>query len=329
MARRILGLTFGVIALAVLASAPSAAADGLPVPGVITPSGGVPGADGTHYVAHTQDGATTVRELGMGDSVLQSTTVAGKFTVPAVALDGSPGGLSADGSTLALIRPRTNFPQSETHLLILDTDGLGIRDHLTLKGDYSYDAISPDASRIYFIQYLSPRDPTRYAVRAYDATAGRLLAKPIVDPNEENPDEMRGYPLTRTVSPDGRWAYTLYDGGGKHPFVHALDTTAGRAVCIDTPSLAGRRDLYQLSLTVGGDGSELTVADGTRPLAIVDTQTFEVRDPSEPAPTTSDGGGGGDWWRVIAPTAVVVLLGGGALFLILRRRGGGLAAGDA
>ena len=48
MARRILGLTLGAIALGIVASAPTAAADGLPVPGVITPSGGVPGADGTH-----------------------------------------------------------------------------------------------------------------------------------------------------------------------------------------------------------------------------------------------------------------------------------------
>jgi hypothetical protein len=327
MARRILGSTLGAIALAIVASAPTAAADGLPVPGVITPSGGVPGANGTHYITHTKHGATAVRELGRGDAVLQSATVPGRFTVPAVALDGSPGGLSADLSTLALIRPRTSFPQSETHLLILDTRGLEVRDRLTLKGDFSFDAISPDASLLYLIEYLAPRDPTRYAVRAYDVASGRFLGKPIVDPNEEDPGEMRGYPLTRTVSPDGRWAYTLYDGAGKHPFIHALDTTRGRAVCIDTPSLAGRRDLDQLGLSVSGDGSALTVVHGTQPVALVNTQTFEVTDPSEPAPRADPGNS--DAWRLIAPAAVVLLLGGGALFLILRRRGGDLAAGDA
>jgi hypothetical protein len=327
MARRILGLTLGAITLGILASAPTAAADGLPVPGVITPSGGVPGADGTHYISHTRRGTTTIRELGRGDALLRTATVPGRFTVPAVALDGSPGGLSADGSTLALIRPRTSFPQSETYLLILDANGLGVRDRLTLKGDFSFDAISPDASLLYFIQYLSPRDPTRYAVRAYDVAAGQFRAKPIVDPNEEDPDEMRGYPLTRTVSPDGRWAYTLYDGAGKNPFIHALDTSQGRAVCIDTPSLAGRRDLDQLNLTVSRDGTALTVAHGTPPLALVNTETFEVSNRSEPAPRT--GTGNSEPWRLIAPTAVVLLLGGGALFLILRRRGGDLAAGDA
>lgn len=327
MARRILALTLGAIALGIVASAPTASADGLPVPGVITPSGGVPGADGTHYITRTRRGATTIRELGRGDAVLQSATVPGRFTVPAVALDGSPGGLSADGSTLALIRPRTSFPQSKTHLLILDANRLGFRDRLTLEGDFSFDAISPDASLLYFIQYLSPRDPTRSAVRAYDVATGQFLAKPIVDPNEEGPDEMRGYPLTRTVSPDGRWAYTLYDGAGKYPFIHALDTSQGRAVCIDTPSLAGRRDLAQLNLDVSGDGSALTVVHGTQPVALVNTQTFEVSNPSESAPRT--GAGNSDAWRLIAPTAVVLLLGGGALFSMLRRRGGDLAAGDA
>jgi hypothetical protein len=327
MARRILGSTLGAIALAIVVSAPPAAADGLPVPGVITPSGGVPAADGTHYTTRMKQGATTIRELGRGDAVLQSATVPGRFTVPAVALDGSPGGLSADGSTLVLIRPRTSFPQSETRLLILDANGLGVRDHLTLKGDFSFDAISPDASLLYFIQYLAPRDPTRYAVRAYDVPSGRFFAKPIVDPKEEDPDEMRGYPLTRTVSPDGRWAYTLYDGAGKHPFIHALDTSQRRAVCIDTPSLAGRSDLDRLSLTVNGDGSALTVAHAAQPVALVDTQTFEVRDPSEAISRTD--AGNSDAWRLIAPTAVVLLLGGVALFLIIRRRDGNLAARDA
>ena len=44
---------------------------------------------------------------------------------------------------------------------------------------------------------------------------------------------MRGQPLTRATSPDGRWAYTLYDGAGKEPFIHALDTSTRSARCID------------------------------------------------------------------------------------------------
>jgi hypothetical protein len=69
------------------------------------------------------------------------------------------------------------------------------------------------------------------------------------------------------------------------------------------------------------------VAHGTQPVALVNAQTFEVTDPSEPAARTD--AGDSDAWRLIAPAAVVLLLGGGALFLILRRHGGDLAAGDA
>jgi hypothetical protein len=53
---------------------------------------------------------------------------------------------------------------------------------LRLQGDFSFDAISPIGDRIYLIEYLSPKDPTKYAVRAYDVQAGRLLHSPVVDP---------------------------------------------------------------------------------------------------------------------------------------------------
>jgi hypothetical protein len=329
MARRILGVTAGAIVLAILAGSPPAAgAGGLNVSGWVEPSGGAPGLQGVHYVTHNEHGRTIIREQSPSGAVLQSTAVAGRFAVPAVALDGSPGGLSADGSTLVLSKPRRGFPQPRTELLLVDTDGLDVQDRVTLKGDFGFDAISPDAALLYLIQYLSERDPSRYAVRAYEVEAGELVAEPIVDPSEEDPDEMRGYPITRALSPDGRWAYTLYDGNGDHPFVHALDTAEGRAACIDTPSLAGRRgELYGLGLGVSSGGSTLTVSDQGRALALIDTRTFEVRSPSQP-PRPEPGTGG--VWRLLVPAAVVAALAGGALALIARRRThGDLAPGDA
>jgi hypothetical protein len=328
MARRILGATLGAIALTLAASASSAAADGFPVPDGVTPSTGASGVNGVRYVTHAKDGATTVRELSASGVVLQSSSVRDTFMVPAVALDGSPGGLSADGGTLILTKPRTSIPQGTTQLLVLDTNGLGVRSRVRLEGDFGFDAISPDGDRLYFIEYLNPANLTRYAVRAYDVASGALLPNPIIDPTEEDADEMRGYPITRATSPDGRWAYTLYDGNGRHPFVHALDTAEGSAVCIDTPTLAGRKDLFQLGLGVSADGSTLTVADRGHPLALVDTQTFAVRGPSEPAPAPQ-AGNGGDVWRLAIPAIAVVVLGGAALVLIARRRQGRLATGDA
>ena len=319
----------GVASIAAAIAVADGKADGLPVLGVdVGPVGVVATSGPARYVTLPAKGHTVVARVRRdGGQILASRVLPGSFTIPAVAYDGSASGLSADGHVLVLIQPRAQFPRVRTTLAILDARLLRVRTILQLRGDFSFDAISPDASLLYFIEYVAPRDPTRYAVRAYDVASGRFLGKPIVDPNEEDPGEMRGYPLTRTVSPDGRWAYTLYDGAGKHPFIHALDTSEGRAVCIDTPSLAGRRDLDQLGLGVSGDGSALTVAHGTQPVALVNTQTFEVTDPSEPAPRADPGNS--DAWRLIAPAAVVLLLSGGALFLILRRRGGDLAAGDA
>jgi hypothetical protein len=186
----------------------------------------------------------------------------GSFTIPAVAYDGSASGLSADGRVLVLIQPRQSFPRAETTFALLDAPRLRVQRVFTLHGDFSFDALSPDGSTMFLVQYVDPSDPNRYAVRAYDLAAGRLLAGAVVDPREHG-DEMRGKPLTRTTSADGRWAYTLYDGGGGTPFVHALDTTARTAHCIDLPQLAGRPDLWQLKLERVDGGRALRVSDVT------------------------------------------------------------------
>ena len=136
-----------------------------------------------------------------------------------------PAGSPADGRTLVLITPRTSFPRARTTLLVLGARGLASRETIRLRGDFSFDAISPQGRLVYLIQYNQPTDPTRYLVRAYDLQHGRLLHAPVVDPQERG-EKMRGNPLSRAVSPDGRWAYTLYDGAGGTPFVHALDTSA-------------------------------------------------------------------------------------------------------
>jgi DNA-binding beta-propeller fold protein YncE len=330
MNRRLPGVIFGV-ALMIAGICPATAmADGLPIPGVYTdPSGAAAPAGKEHYVTRRErDDSTLVRALGQNGRVLRSTTVSGRLVIPAVALDGSPGGLSADENTLVLIQPRTRFPQPETHLAILDAQSLALRDRITLHGDFSFDAISPDGSHMYLIQYLS-HDPTEYAVRAYDVVAGSLLSEPIVDPDEERSDEMRGYPLTRVASPDGRWAYTLYDGGGKHPFVHALDTLEGRAVCIDLPAFALHgRPPDQLS--INSDGSRLTVAHGQESLAVVETETFGVSKPSDlrPAGQEVDPDGGVAPWSLIVSAAVIALMAAGVLTSFRRRRSQRLAAGD-
>ena len=97
---------------------------------------------------------------------------------------------------------------------------------------------------------------------------------------------MRGMPVTRSSSPDGRFAYTLYDGAGEHPFIHALDTVEKSARCIDLHGLMGFSGLGELKLDVSPDGGSIAVVFGRDPVALVNTETNEVTD----APPDGTGG---------------------------------------
>jgi hypothetical protein len=188
---------------------------------------------------------------------------------------------------------------------------------VSLGGSFSFDAISPDGSTIYLIEHLSPYFGGPSQVRAFDTKTGELLPKPIVD-LEEPEERMEGTPVSRTTSPGGRWAYTLYSGHRRgrwdrahEPFIHALDTVGQRAVCIDLPQLEGRRTSFQLALQTESRGRWLSVlsrppeAEASRVLLTVDTRSFEVRQPS-PAGTASSGIG--PWPPIAVLGAVAALL---------------------
>jgi hypothetical protein len=316
MARQVHRSACAAFVFMVLA-APAAAADGLPVGNVDAgPTGATaPGSDARYVTLGAQAGTVVAKVRRDGGQVLRSRFLKGNFTVPGVALDGSAAGLSADRTTLSLIRPRAGFPQARTKLLVLDATRLQVQRRITLRGDFSFDAISPDGATLYLIQYLSRRDPTRYAVRAYDVSTGRLVPDAIVDPREPE-ERMGGYPVTRAYSADGRWAYTLYDGAGKHPFVHALDTMGRTAACIDLDGLSSRRDVYALRLAVDDAAHALTIVDHSAPVAVIDTRTFRVQ-----APATADQGGDGISQTLLWAAAVVAALAcAGTLSRAVRRR---------
>jgi len=310
--------------------AATAHADGLPVEGIDLSRAGVAAPDpmSPRYVTLPAGSDTVVAAVSqVGGQVRRSRVVDGTFTIPAVAYDGSAGGLSADGRTLVLINPRTGFPRRVTTLAVLNTRRLRARDVIRLKGDFSFDAISPDGRLLYLVQYLSQRDPTRYLVRLYDLEAGRLLPEPIIDPREVG-DVMRGTPITRAASPDGRWAYTLYDGAGEHPFIHALDTVARTARCIDLHGLMGFGLLSELRLEPSPDGGSLSVVHPAfeRPHAVVDLQTWKVSEPEAPAKPTPastvppDENDDGAPIALLAGAAVLALALLVALRRLLRRR---------
>jgi hypothetical protein len=267
-----------IIAFAMLT--PAAGADGLPVLGIDVGASGVAAPTGSvRYVTIAAPGGTMVERIRRsGGQVLTAVLAHGTYTIPAVAYDGSASGLSGDRQTLVLIEPRRSFPRATTSLLVLNAPNLAQLAIVRLRGDFSFDAVSTDGSRLYLIQYLSPADPTRYAVRAFDVPALRLVPKPIIDPREPG-DKMRGNPISRAMSSDGRFAYTLYDGGDSRPFVHALDTARSTARCIDVTGL-DRSILSRLRLRMSDGGRSVRIADGVQTLAVVDTRTLAVKAPS-------------------------------------------------
>jgi hypothetical protein len=243
-----------LIPLLLLAFVPAspAAGDGPPTLRDAGSEGVIDRGSGDRLTALPVRAATVLtRSQTDGGRVRFAALVRGRWGVPVVAYDATSGGLSADGATLILMRPPRTYPRRRTKFAVVDTKRLGLRRTIVLKGEWSFDAISPDGSTVYLVQALSRRDPNRYAVRAYDMRAHRLLPEPIVDRSE--PDEpMRGVPVTRTTGPGGRWEYTLY-AGGEHPFVHALDTVRRQSICIDLPQrIARSRYLYQLRLRLRG-----------------------------------------------------------------------------
>lgn len=231
-------------------------------------------------------------------------------TLPTAAIDDTSGGLSADGSTLVLSRFSWIYPPRTTGLVIIHAERQVRRpgekgsprhaiDKLHLPGSFSFDAISPDGSTVYLIEHLSKHYGGPYQVRALAVKSGKLLPKPIVDPAEPM-ERMKGVPISRATSPDGRWAYTLYSGNkqGEYeqahdPFVHALDTVAGRAVCIDLPQLEGHTRFW-LGLRLDRAGRRLEVfnrrqrPDDVESLLAVDTKSYEVTSPSSAAPADDD-----------------------------------------
>ena len=271
------------VAIAILVLSPSAArGDGLPVGNVDVGQKGVvaPGGSDRIVALPAGGGSTLVARIDPdGGQVRATRLLREKLTIPGVALDGTADGLSSSDGAIVLIRPRPlrHFPLKRTRLVVLDARRLNVGRRITLKGDFSFDAISPDGRHLFLVNYVDRRDPRAYVVRTYDLARGRLDPGAIVDAREPDED-MRGYPVTRATTTDGRWAYTLYDGGGHEPFVHALDTVKREAFCIDLPMLAHHETPYELRLALR-DG-RLEVEDGDRIAAVIDTATKEASAPA-------------------------------------------------
>jgi hypothetical protein len=275
-------VSLGFLLAAVAWPVAAAGAAGPPLPSSYSGREGVAVPGGSERIVARRAGPETVlvardRETG---TVLRSRRLTGRWSIPPVTIAGGTTGLSADGRTLVLARPTHTFPPLRTRLAVVDARTFTVRREIGLRGFFTVDAIAPDGGAVFLLQYPS-QDFLQYRVRALDTATGGLDPHDVVDPRE--PDEqMGGLPMTRATGPGGRWVYTLY-GGGTETFIHALDTVGRTAACIDLEMLPPDGDFEHVALRLNADGSRLHVRDAGRVVAIVDTQTFAVREPGEAA----------------------------------------------
>ncbi|HJQ73909.1 MAG TPA: hypothetical protein VJ814_03410 [Gaiellaceae bacterium] len=304
--RRLL-LWLGAAALAGLLTAPAAAGDG-PLY-VVQGGGGVESLahPGLHYVTISDGQSSTLLEsINAGSGQVYSwTRLAGSWGIPTIGngyLNGE--GLSRDGRTLVLATTGGPF-SSPSEFLVVDTRQMRVVRTITLRGGFSFDALSPDASRMYLIQYryASSGDVSDYIVRGYDMRTNRLLPGKIAD-RREHEEDMSGYAMTRATSADGRWVYTLYQKPNGGPFVHALDTVRGVAHCIDLPP---NKALYSIVLSLRDEGRTLAAhyRDG-RPWLNVSTSSWQISYPGSGFPWAWTGAGIGGGLALLAVAALVL-----------------------
>jgi hypothetical protein len=272
-----------------------------------------------HYVA-VPDGSTRtlLEKIEMPQGQVWSwLPLGGSWANPSLGTGATPGeGLSRDGRILVLTS--TAGPNySPSRFVVVDTRLMRVVHRITLRGSFSFDALSPNGSRLYLIQYAygTRGDLTDYIVRGYDLRANRLLPGRIADRTQKD-WAMHGSPVTRTYGAGGRWVYTLYENPGGYPFVHALDTVRGVAHCIKLPWEEDRNQdgLWNLVLAVHDRGRTLAVHwRNGRPWLRVAVGSWQISYPRFRFPWSWVGAGVG------AALVLAAALGGA---LLLRRRRG-------
>lgn len=236
-----------------------------------------PGSE-VRYVARLSGPATKVSAIRQANGKLvRSISVPGRWGLQAVTLAGDLTGLSPDGRLLVLTPPTRAEPLAVSTFALIGTPQLARLGTIRLRGDFSLDALSPDASTLYLIQHLTGTDVSRYQVRAYDLRARKLLPRVVADKRQAG-WTMRGFPIARTSSGDGRRVYTLYRNDDNYPFIHALDTVSKTAVCIGLPlSWTDPAILERVAMKLTADGSKLTVRGPNLQAPItIDTQTYKL-----------------------------------------------------
>jgi hypothetical protein len=312
-------LCLALVVFGALAVAPAAAADG-PLfvsqggQGILVPAGVLPGGAPVRLspVGNYQSNDTQLLAISAKDGTeINQLDLVGQWGLPNTPAGAQ--GLSQDGRTLVLADPSAG-QTSPSLFAVVDPKKMRFVKGISLKGWFSFDALSPDGSKLYLIEYTQGAysgDLSHYVVRAYDLKADRLLPGRIADRTQKS-WVMKGSPVTRTMSGDGRWVYTLYTNPAGFPFIHALDTVRGVAHCVGLP-MTNQNGIYNIVLALHGRTLSVHWRSG-RPFVNVDTTTWRV----------SPAHGGFNWWWL--SLAALPLAAAGLVLAVRRRRGDTLDA---
>jgi len=195
-------------------------------------------ARGRRFTVQPDGADTLVRAFARGATApAAQRRLTGRWTLPRVVPGGPLDGLTPDGRHLAL---ESTPAAGQSRLALVRTTLDAAPTVVTLPGEHTFDAWSPDGGLLYTIEHRPPAGSSHYQVRVYDVRAGALRDQPVADKATLD-EEMDGRPTSRAATPDGGTVATLYlpapGGGHRHgPFVHLLDTRNAIALCVDMPA---------------------------------------------------------------------------------------------
>jgi len=232
----------------------------------------------TAYVTRLAGSSTRLEQRAAGHTP-RTLMLDGGWGIQLATVNGALTGLSPNGRVLVLsdyVQPDGSL-RARSRFAVVDTGTLTLRSEISLRGDFSVDALSPDGELLYLIHHVTSAGTTKYQVRAYDLRTRRLLPGVIADKRQAG-WLMTGFPVSRAETPSGSWVYTLYRQDDNYPFVHALDTVHHTAVCIGLPAdwTTAWISTARLKLSAG----KLTVATKSgQTRFLLDTRTFRVSTP--------------------------------------------------
>ncbi len=251
---------------------------------------GVPDSSWATMVAATaENGTTRVKELEVQpDAPGRSVSIDGDWRLPTIGAEQLPVGVSDDGQTIVLVEAHHDASASVSRFAILSRAFDRTPTIVELNGSFEYDALSPDGASLYLVEHLAGPPDGHYQVRAVDTATGTLRDGVVVDKANLN-EPMAGYPIAQLRRSNG-FVFTLYRGA-EHPFIHALSSADGWALCIDLPS-TGASDVaaaLDWGLADSADGRAIFAMNATLGLAVeVDPDGLGVRRTAQfEAPSTA------------------------------------------